>query len=76
MLLCGETGTGKEVVARALHDGGPRRQGPYLAVNMGTLSPSLAAAELFGSVSGAYTGANRAKDGYFRSARHATLFLD
>jgi two-component system nitrogen regulation response regulator GlnG len=76
VLLRGETGTGKELVARALHDAGRRRQGPYVAVNMAALPPSLAAAELFGAARGAYTGADRAKTGFFRAAQGGTLFLD
>ena len=76
VLLRGETGTGKELVARALHDGGPRSAGPFVAVNMATLTPSLAAAELFGAARGAYTGADRRKSGFFESARGGTLFLD
>jgi len=76
VLLRGETGTGKELVARALHDAGRRRQGPYMAVNMAALPPSLAASELFGATRGAYTGADRAKTGFFRAAQGGTLFLD
>ncbi|MEM7586508.1 MAG: sigma-54 dependent transcriptional regulator [Acidobacteriota bacterium] len=76
VLLRGESGTGKELVARALHDGGSRSQGPYLAVNMATLSPSLAAAELFGAARGAFTGADRKKIGWFQGAHGGTLFLD
>jgi two-component system nitrogen regulation response regulator GlnG len=76
VLLRGETGTGKELVARALHDAGRRRQGPYVAVNMAALPPSLAAAELFGAARGAYTGADRKKIGFFQSAQGGTLFLD
>ena len=75
-LLRGESGTGKELVARALHGGGPRRRGPWVAVNMATLAPSLAAAELFGAVRGAYTGADRDKTGFFQHAEGGTLFLD
>jgi two-component system nitrogen regulation response regulator GlnG len=76
VLLRGETGTGKELVARALHDGGPRAGGPFVAVNMATLSPSLAAAELFGAERGAYTGAERKKKGFFLAAEGGTLLLD
>jgi two-component system nitrogen regulation response regulator GlnG len=75
VLVRGETGTGKELVSRAVHDALPRR-GPYLAVNLGALVPALAAAELFGATRGAYTGADRARDGYFRRADGGTLFLD
>lgn len=76
VMLCGETGTGKELAARALHAAGPRRQQPFVAVNMATLPPNLAAAELFGAARGAYTGADRKKAGLFRHAQHGTLFLD
>ncbi len=76
VLLRGETGTGKEIVARALHDVGTRRHGPYRTVSLAALPASLAAAELFGAVRGAYTGAERRKVGFFESARGGTLFLD
>ncbi len=76
VLLRGESGTGKELVARALHEGGRHAGRPYVAVNMATLSPSLAAAELFGAARGAFTGANRNKVGLFQSAQGGTLFLD
>lgn len=76
VLLRGETGTGKELVARACHDAGTRRNGPYLAVNMAAIPPALAAAELFGAARGAYTGADRKRDGYFQRADGGTLFLD
>lgn len=76
VLLRGATGTGKELVARALHEAGKHRQGPYVTVNLAALSPSLAASELFGAVRGAYTGADRPKTGYFRAAEGGTLFLD
>ncbi|MEM9555831.1 MAG: sigma 54-interacting transcriptional regulator [Acidobacteriota bacterium] len=76
VLLRGESGTGKELVAHALHTRGPRRERPFVAVNMATLTPSLAAAELFGAVRGAFTGADRKKRGLFQSAHRGTLFLD
>ncbi len=76
VLLRGESGTGKELAARALHDIGRRRHRPFVAVNMGALPTSLAAAELFGAVRGAYTGADRAKQGFFQRAEGGTLFLD
>jgi two-component system nitrogen regulation response regulator GlnG len=76
VLLRGETGTGKELIARALHDAGPRRARPYLAVNMAAVPPTLAAAELFGAARGAYTGADRRREGYFQRADGGTLFLD
>ncbi len=76
VLLRGETGTGKELIARALHDASPRRPRPYLAVNMAAIPATLAAAELFGAARGAYTGADRKRGGYFQRADGGTLFLD
>jgi len=76
VLLRGESGTGKELVARALHDAGPRRRAPFVGVNLGAIPPSLAAAELFGAVRGAFTGAVRDQEGFFRRADGGTLFLD
>jgi two-component system nitrogen regulation response regulator GlnG len=76
VLLRGETGTGKELVARALHEHGPRREGPWVAVNMAAIPPQLAAAELFGVEKGAFTGATSRKRGYFQHAEGGTLFLD
>jgi two-component system nitrogen regulation response regulator GlnG len=76
VLLRGATGTGKELVARALHEAGLRRRAPYLAVNMGAIPTSLAAAELFGAARGAWTGAERKREGWFRRADGGTLFLD
>jgi two-component system, NtrC family, nitrogen regulation response regulator GlnG len=76
VLIRGETGTGKELVARALHDHGPRRKGPFVSVNVGALPRELAAAELFGARKGAYTGAAQDREGHFAAARGGTLFLD
>lgn len=76
VLLRGETGTGKEVLARALHDAGPRRDQPFVAVNMAAIPAGLAAAELFGTAKGAFTGADRRRGGYFQRADGGTLFLD
>lgn len=76
VLLRGETGTGKELVARALHEESPRKDKPFVAVNMAVLGPSLAAAALFGAERGAYTGANRKRLGHFQNAQGGTLFLD
>jgi two-component system, NtrC family, nitrogen regulation response regulator GlnG len=72
----GETGTGKELAAQALHEQSPRAAGPFLAVNLGALPPSLAAAELFGARKGAYTGAVQDLPGWFGRADGGTLFLD
>jgi two-component system nitrogen regulation response regulator GlnG len=76
VLLRGETGTGKEVVARALHEHSPRSGGPFVSVNLAALPPSLAAAELFGARKGAYTGSVRDQPGYFALAHGGTLYLD
>jgi two-component system nitrogen regulation response regulator GlnG len=76
VLLRGESGTGKELVAAALHQAGGRRDGPFLAVNMAAVPASLAAAELFGAARGAFTGADRRRDGFFARAHGGTLFLD
>jgi two-component system nitrogen regulation response regulator GlnG len=76
VLVRGESGTGKELVATALHALGPRRDRPLVSVNLGAVPPALAFAELFGAAAGAYTGAHRAREGYFRQASRSTLFLD
>ncbi len=76
VLIRGETGTGKELVAKALHGLSARSNNPYISLNMSTLQESLAATELFGAVKGAYTGANRDKNGLFQAADKGTLFLD
>ncbi|HEX3482649.1 MAG TPA: sigma 54-interacting transcriptional regulator [Kofleriaceae bacterium] len=75
VLIRGETGTGKELVATAIHESGRRARGPLVCVNMAALPPALAAAELFGAARGAYTGGH-GQDGYFRRAAGGTLFLD
>jgi two-component system nitrogen regulation response regulator GlnG len=76
VLIRGETGTGKELVARAVHDRGPRRKGPFVSVNLGAIPRELGASELFGVRRGAFTGATQNRDGYFHAARGGTLFLD
>ena len=76
VLISGETGTGKEVAARYLHAHSRRRAGPFLAVNCGALSESLAEAELFGHEKGAFTGALQSQPGWFEAARGGTLLLD
>jgi len=76
VLLLGETGSGKEVAAQAIHALSGRRNGRFVAINMATLSESLAAAELFGAVKGAYTGATSVRRGWFAEAEDGTLFLD
>jgi sigma-54-specific transcriptional regulator len=74
--IMGETGTGKELVARHLHELSPRRNGPFAAINCGAFSESLVESELFGHERGAFTGAIAAKPGWFESANGGTLFLD
>ncbi|KPY53527.1 C4 dicarboxylate transport two-component response regulator [Pseudomonas syringae pv. rhaphiolepidis] len=76
VLILGETGAGKEVVARALHDLSNRRSGPFVAINAGALAESVVESELFGHESGAFTGAQKRRIGKFEFANGGTLFLD
>jgi sigma-54-specific transcriptional regulator len=76
VLVVGETGTGKEIVARHIHELGPRRGKPFAAINCGAFPESLIESELFGHERGAFTGATTAKPGWFEAAQGGTLFLD
>src|SRR2546422_5351292 len=76
VLLLGETGTGKGLLARALHDAGPRGAGAFVAVNCAAIPETLLEAELFGFEQGAFTDARHAKAGLFQTAHRGTLFLD
>lgn len=76
VLLLGETGSGKEVIARAIHERSPRARGPFLRVNCGAIPPELIDTELFGHEKGSFTGATATRRGWFERADEGTLFLD
>jgi transcriptional regulator with GAF, ATPase, and Fis domain/CHASE2 domain-containing sensor protein len=76
VLITGETGTGKEMVAQFIHNAGPRRKGPFVAVNCGALPDTLLESELFGHEKGSFTGATAQRKGRFELANGGTIFLD
>ncbi|HVO74329.1 MAG TPA: sigma-54 dependent transcriptional regulator [Ignavibacteriaceae bacterium] len=76
VLIAGETGTGKDMIAKKIHDLSPRKNKPFIAVNLAAISPNLFESELFGCEKGAFTGAAADKKGYFEAADEGTLFLD
>jgi len=76
IIISGETGTGKDLLARKIHDLSPRKNGPFIAVNLASISSSLFESELFGHKKGTFTGAGADKIGYFEAARGGTIFLD
>lgn len=76
VLISGETGTGKDLLARKIHDLSPRRNKPFIAVNLASISTSLFESELFGHKKGTFTGAGEDKMGYFEAAKGGTIFLD
>lgn len=76
VLITGETGTGKEIIARAVHGTSHRSKGPFIGINCATLPEELLDSELFGHVKGAFTGASQSRPGLFREADKGTLFLD
>jgi len=76
VLVTGESGTGKELIAEAIHQNSPRKEGPFVCVNMAAVPENLVESELFGHVKGSFTGASAARVGRFEAANEGTLFID
>ncbi len=76
ILIVGETGTGKDLIAKKIHDLSTRKSKPYIAVNLASISSSLFESELFGNLKGSFTGSTNDKQGYFEAANGGTIFLD
>ncbi len=76
VLILGETGTGKEIIAKAIHQNSSRNKGPYIKINCAAIPATLLESELFGHAKGSFTGASEEKEGKFYAARNGTLFLD
>src|SRR5437667_12359489 len=76
VLIQGETGTGKEMIARMIHNNSPRAQQAFVPVDCASMAPSLIESELFGAMKGAYTGADRDRLGVFEAAAGGNVFLD
>jgi len=76
VLIEGETGTGKEMIARMIHMNSPRAKAPFIPVDCGAIPPALIESELFGALRGSYTGADRDRIGFFETANQGTVFLD